>query len=215
MFDFEVLGSSVAELRVPRGGRPTVLGIHDLGRDRVDDGRPAWGAAVTVTDRWIYVYGTSNPDPSASPGWALHVARTRPSSLLDPSGWQYWSDDGWAGDQRGLATLIPSDGGVSRVLSVFQQDGSWYAVSKRDDFVGRDLVVWKAPGPTGPFVAGPSAARIPSSDGVLQYMPLAHTHLLPKPGTVVVSWSRNVADLEEIKTDPTLYRPEFARIDLP
>ena len=58
-------------------------------------------------------------------------------------------------------------------------------------------------------------AQIPSTSSQLRYMPLAHAELLPEPGTMVVSVSRNTTEIEQIPNDPSLYRPEFLRIDLP
>lgn len=215
IFDFEILGSSVAKVHVPRGGVPRLEEVTDVGPDRVDDTRPTWGAAVALSDDWVYVYGTSVPSTTPAYGWSLHVARTRLAHLTTPARWEYWNGTAWSGSAAGLATLIPSERGVSRVLSVFERGGSWYAVSKRNDFIGTDLVIWKAPAPEGPYVAGPAVAKIPSDEGRLLYMPLAHPDLLPEPGTVVVSWSRNVTDFAAISKDPTLYRPEFARVPLP
>lgn len=214
-FDFEILGSSVAQVWVPTGGTPELLSVVDLGGDRQDDTRPVWGAAVTVTPDWVYVYGTASPTAKPLFGWDLHVARTTVENMLRPFTWDYWDGSRWTKDDSRLGTLIPADKGVSRVLSVFTRDGAWYAVSKRNDFVGRDLVIWKAPAPQGPFTAGPVVADIPSDKGVIQYMPLAHPDVVPEEGSVLVSWSRNVADLEAIAEDPSLYRPEFARVPLP
>ena len=106
---------------------------------------------------------------------------------------------------------------MSQVLSVFEQNGSWYAVSKQDEFLGDDLVIWKGTGPTGPFAPASRPVEIPSdeSTGVLRYMPLAHPQLLRRKGSVVVSYSRNNTDLEKIERDPLLYRPEFLRVRLP
>ena len=58
-------------------------------------------------------------------------------------------------------------------------------------------------------------ANLPTDDKVLQYMPLAHPDLLPEEGTVVVSWSVNAMNPRVLDKDPTLYRPEFLRINLP
>jgi hypothetical protein len=46
-------------------------------------------------------------------------------------------------------------------------------------------------------------------------MPLAHPDLLPQDGTVVVSWSNNKADPQEVLDNPLLYRPSFDRVQLP
>ncbi|MDN5745262.1 MAG: hypothetical protein L0H31_09085 [Nocardioidaceae bacterium] len=110
-----------------------------------------------------------------------------------------------------------ADGGTSQTLSVFKQDGTWYALSKQDAFLGTDLVVWTAPSAHGPFSAAKPLARLPSDTvrGNLRYMPLAHPGLLPKPGTMVVSYSRNRTDVQDVITNPLLYRPRFLRVELP
>ena len=219
LFDFVVLGPAVAELKVPVGGDPVLIGVKDVLPDDPSRKRPMWGAAIAVREigrvPWVYLYGTANPEKPLVFGSSLHLARTRISEVTSPSRWQYWDGRRWQDRADRAAVLIPAAGGVSAVLSVFEKDGSWYAVSKRDEVVGTDLVVWKAPAPTGPFVASPPAARIPSTGGVLRYMPLAHPDLLPRPGHVVVSYSRNVTNIARIGDDPDLYRPRFLEIPLP
>lgn len=212
-WDFDILGTSLAEFWVPRGGTPELEKVVDVG-GRATDETPTWGVSVAVSEPWIHVYGTSRPSPDST-GWALHVARTRLSDITRPDAWQYWDGRRWSGAPATPAAIIPADGGVSRVLSVFRRGGDWYAVSKRDDFLGSDLVIWKASTPRGPFHATPPVKQIPSTPDQLQYMALAHPHLLARAGTVVVSWSRNGGGLDEIRADPTRYRPVFARVPLP
>jgi hypothetical protein len=83
--------------------------------------------------------------------------------------------------------------------------------------LGTDLTIWSAPAPTGPFSVASTVAEIPSdaATGTLQYMPLANPALLPEPGSVVVSYSRNNTDLGVVLDDPRLYRPRFLRVPLP
>ncbi len=213
MWDFEVAGSAVAVFEVPTGGTPELLEVRDVA-DHVTDDRPAWGVSVAVVDDWVHLYGTARPTPTST-GWSLHVARTRVDDLTEPDEWQYWNGRNWHGGPADAAAVIPAEHGVSRVLSVFRRDGAWYAVSKRDDFIGTDLVIWKGSSPHGPFEAFPPVLQIPSTSDRLRYMALAHPHLLPEPGSVVVSWSRNGGDLAAIRSDPTRYRPVFARVPLP
>ncbi len=212
-WDFTILGSALAEFWVPTGGTPELVQVVDVG-GRARDDRPTWGVSVVVNDPWIHVYGTSRPSPDST-GWALHVARLRLPDITRPERWQYWDGRRWGADPNATAAVIPADGGVSRVLSVFQRGRHWYAVSKRGDFLGTDLVIWKADAPQGPFLAGPPVKQIPSTPDHLQYMALAHPHLLPEPGSIVVSWSRNGGGLDAIRADPTRYRPVFARVPLP
>ncbi len=217
VFDFEILGPSYALFSVKPGEAPRLLLVSDRGPDDPDPSKPLWGAAVEEAGGWLYVYGTANPDPKTVFGRSLRVARVRPEEVGEPQRWQYWDGTTWQADESRAVELIGAVGGVSQVLSVFHRGNDWYAVSKRDELLGTDLVIWKAPGPTGPFVAGPPVASIPSnsSDGLLRYMPLAHPDLLPSPDRVVVSYSRNVSDLNRLLENPHLYRPEFLQVPLP
>ncbi|QCC78246.1 DUF4185 domain-containing protein [Nocardioides daphniae] len=170
---------------------------------------------MEVTGDQVYVYGTSTPGGDYVFGYSLHVARTTVDDYLDESSWEYFDGRSWVRDPTQVADLIPAATGVSRVLSVFEQDGSWYAVSKQYEFIGTEMVIWKADSPTGPFVSTGPVAEIPSGQEVFQYMPLAHPDLLPRKGTVVVSWSVNAMDLEVVEQNPRLYRPRFRRVTLP
>ncbi|MCL3818523.1 DUF4185 domain-containing protein [Aeromicrobium wangtongii] len=214
---FKNLGSSIALFVVPRGRTPQLLDVRDLGPDSADASRPAWGAATAVDDGWIYLYGTAQPDKELVFGFSLQVARVRPDDLLDASRWRYWDGRRWQSRASSAAELIGAEGGVSQTLSVFEQDGRWYAVSKRDEFLGTDLVVWSAPAPTGPFTASAPVAQIPSDEdtGQLRYMRLAHPDLLPEKGSVIVSYSQNQTDVSKVVKDPFLYRPRFLRVPLP
>lgn len=217
VFDFEVLGPALALFDVPEGGPPDLMFVRDLGPDGTDPARPMWGAAIETTPDAVYIYGTSRPGGENTFGLALQVARAPITDVANQSAWRYWDGRRWQADAARAAVLVPAQGGVSQVLSVFHRDGSWYAVSKRDDYLGKDLVIWKAPAPTGPFVASAPLADIPSDseNGLLRYLPLAHPDLLPDDDSVVVSYSRNVADLRRLRENPTLYRPRFLRVPLP
>lgn len=216
MWDYRILGSSVARFEVPPDGLPELRGVVDVGADNPADLTvPLWGAAVEVVDDWVYVYATATPDDPWVFGYSLHVARTRVDSYLDLTTWRYWDGREWVRERDAAVPIIPADNGVSRVLTVFRQGAAWYAVSKRNEFFGDELVIWKAWEPTGPFTPGPPVASIPSDDDVMRYMPLAHPDLLPEPGTVVVSWSNNLADPERLLREPMRYRPRFLRVPLP
>ena len=216
-FSFENLGTSIAVFVVRVGGTPQLIAQRDIGPDSTDRSRPAWGAATVVRDGWVYLYGTASPGKDSAFGFSLRVARLRPDDLLDPSRWWYWSGRAWVTDSTKATELIRAQGGVSQTLSVFERDGTWYALSKRDDFLGSDLAVWCAPAPTGPFDGGRTLAQLPSDTvtGELRYMPLAHPDLLPQQGTMVVSYSRNNTDTGAVARNPLLYRPQFLRVDLP
>lgn len=218
IFDFDILGPALAVFDVSPGATPQLRKLVDVGPDRIDPARPMWGAAVAVDGGWAYIYGTARPPDAVTGGFSLRVARARTTarSLTDAHHWQYWTGREWSRHPQRAAELIPSQGGVSQTLSVFPRGRSWFAVSKRDEVLGTDLTIWRAPAPTGPFVAEPAVAQIPSDavTGTLRYMPLAHPELLPRPGTVVVSYSENNTDFTVVTEDPRRYRPRFLRIPL-
>jgi hypothetical protein len=176
-----------------------------------------WGAAAVVDRGWVYLYGTSRPAGADFNGFALRVARTKPETVEDPNAWTYWNGHDWAKEEKSAVELIGYKGGVSQTLSVFRVGRTWYALSKKDEVLGTDLTIWTAPAPTGPFVASPPSAAIPSDSvtGTLRYMPLAHPDLLPEPGTVVVSYSVNNTNFKVVQDDPRRYRPHFLRVSLP
>lgn len=217
-FGFENLGPAVATFVVPAGGTPQLVGTTDVGPDDADTTRPMWGAATTIVDGWLYLWGTARPaDPAPGTGFSLRVARTRPADVTDPATWTYWDGTAWGRDPAAAAELVDATAGTSQTLSVFERDGTWYAVSKRGEVLGSDLVVWTAPAPGGPFTAGPPVEDLPSDpdSGLLRYMPLAHPDLLPEDGSVVVSYSQNSTDVGAVLEDPLLYRPRFIRVPLP
>lgn len=218
-FDFENLGLSVAVFVVTRGGTPQLIEQRDLGADLTGRDQPTWGAATALTtgsDGWLYVYGTATPGSDQAWGYSLRVARVRPDALLHLDAWRYWDGSGWSSQARDAAELIAARDGVSQTLSVFEQQGRWYALSKRNDLLGSDITVWTASGPTGPWSGGTAVSSIPQGGtGQIRYMPLAHPTLFPEPGTVVASYSTNDTDSTKVAADPLRYRPHFVRVTLP
>jgi hypothetical protein len=214
---FENLGPAIALFVVSHGGTPQLMALRDVGPDSADITRPTWGAAAALDGGWLYLYGTANPREPYVFGFSLRVARVRPEDVLRLSAWEYWNGFAWVTDPAAAQELIPAPGGTSQTLSVFEEAGTWYALSKRDEYLGHDIVVWRAPTPWGPFDGGTTVAPLPSDParGRLRYMPLAHPDLLPRPGTVVVSYSRNTTAVGRIAGNPLLYRQRFLRVKLP
>ena len=135
-FAFESLGSSMAVFVVLRGGTPQLVAQQDVGPDDKDTARPQWGAAAAVHGGWVYLYGTARPQEQGVFGFSLRVARARPDHILERTSWQFWDGSRWQAKADQAKELIAADQGVSQTLSVFPRNGRWYAVSKRDEFLG-------------------------------------------------------------------------------
>lgn len=213
-FGFENLGPALAVFRVDPGRAPVLQRVADIGEDDPSTSRPVWGAGATIDDGTVYLYGTSRVEGGGF-GWAMSVAKVKLTEISNLSRWRYFDGTRWQSKPQKAAKLIAQDGGVSQTPSVFKQGDTWYVISKQSDFVGTDLVAWTAPSPAGPFTAQPPLAKIPSTEHVLRYSPMAHPELLPKANTMVVSISRNSEDPAAIAARPELYRPEFIRVRLP
>lgn len=215
-WDFAVVGASAARFEVPANGVPELIAVADIGTDDPDPAKPLWSAAATLTDDGtVYLYGTATPGTEMVFGYSLQVARTTVDGLARPETWEYWDGSGWSSDPSTAEILVPAESGVSRALTVFERDGTWYAVSKRHDFLGSDLVIWKAPAPTGPFDDGTPVAELPTDEHWMTYLALAHPELLTDEDSVVVSWSVNSMDPSVVAADPTAYRPRYLQVPLP
>jgi hypothetical protein len=216
-FDFASLGPALAAFVVRAGDTPQLIATKDLGADDDDPTRPVWGAALAADEGWLYAYGTARSAEAGVFGHSLHVSRVRPDDVLDVSRWTYWDGSTWQRRADRAATLVAAQGGVSQTLSVFEMDGTWYALSKRDGDLGDQLAFWTAPEPTGPFTPTDPVATVPTDTaaGLVTYMPLAHPQMLPRDGSVVASYSRNNVDFAKILADPRRYRPKFIRVSIP
>lgn len=216
--DFSNLGSSIATFSVMPGQEVQFDGVTDMGPDATSRKSVTWGAASWLDeDGWLYIFGTSNPEQDLIFGWAVRVARARPDTVSDVATWTYWDGSEWIGDASRAVEVIGADGGPSQTLSLFRQGQTWFVLSKKDEYLGTDLIVWSGPSPVGPFTPSESLASIPSDlgHGIYRYMPLAHPELLTQDGTMVVSVSRNSGEWWRIFQNPIAYRPEFLRIALP
>lgn len=209
---FTLLGATVTRFVVPDGGAPRRLSTVQVTADVRDAGHITWGTAAVPADGWLYVYGTRVV--AGSLGREAYVARTRPDDLDDVSTWRFAGPGGWGAAAR-AAPVVSAAPGTSHIVSVFHQGGAWYLVSKAGGDLGDDVGVWKAAGPTGPFVLRARSRHPYEVTGhQVRYMPLAHPQY-DAGGRTVVSMSRNITAGGGVAADHSLGRPEFFTITLP
>jgi len=216
---FQTLGTSLVTFEVPTNRMPKVVDRQPLAPDPEDWRTPNWGAAMWDHDGRTYVFGTASNETKTTAGWSLHVARTDPENLGDMDTWEYWDGSQWVADPPSASAseashLIPADKGVSHVLSVFERDGSWYALSKEGDYTGDRLAVWKADAVTGRWEKH-IGQSLENTNGIQRYTPLAHPDFRTLSGELLISWSESPEDQGRYYTNPELYRPEFDEITLP
>lgn len=216
---FETVGPGLAVFDVPTNRMPRLVSQVDIGPDRDDPTHPTWGAAMWEADGYIYLFGTASNAEKSTFGWSLHVARTRPIGITNPSAWEYWDGTSWVSGRSSAATteggtLIPAADGVSHNLSVIQRGGSWYAITKQGDYFGTRLAIWKAPSVTGPWTRH-DAGSLANDSALRRYTPLAHPDFPTSSGRLLVSYSQGPQTSKPFFSNPELYRPQFIEVALP
>jgi hypothetical protein len=195
--DFRQVGGLIAvydldDLSVPR---TMVFDVPDIG------GNPfGWGALVD--DGFVYAYAHEEPT-------GTFVARFAVDAVSDPEQWTFWDGSEWVTDHDRAVPVI-----ARRTRIVADGDG----------FVGfsvpvfeRDLEVWRAPTPEGPWVrelvvdveaggADPDPA-VPS----WIYEPLV---IGPVSDTVTVAVNYLPVDPSLIPGQVALYGPRFVEVPL-
>ncbi len=213
-FDFTYLGTSAAVFSVQPDQAPQLATVLEVTPDDADVHQVNWGAAAAVYAPWIYLYGTRSTEGAF--GRELYVSRISTKDPADLARWQFWDGSGWQRDQRAAAAILPAEGGVSQTLSVDRIDGQFVAVSKRDGDLGNFVYTWTSETPYGPWTPKSGVPAPSGSDsGDLQYAPLAHPEISLADGKLLVSVSRNTADLERLLETPEVGRPTFDEVDRP
>ncbi|MPQ98380.1 DUF4185 domain-containing protein [Modestobacter sp. I12A-02628] len=214
--DFHFRGTSASVFTVTAGGAPQLREVVEITPDDEDATQVNWGAAATVDDGWLYVFGTRLTGERLQFGRELHVARVPIGTPTERSAWEFWDGRDWQDDAERSAVVIGASGGVSQLLSVDVIDGQFVAVSKRDGDLGDFVYSWTATSPVGPWTAQRGLSAPAGYDvGRLTYSPLAHPDVELASGRLLVSVSRNSTSYDSLVADPRIGRPTFAEIPRP
>jgi Domain of unknown function (DUF5005)/Domain of unknown function (DUF4185) len=178
---------------------PETLVIEDQKRLFVDP-TISWGAAVMEDDDFTYVYGVESDDT----GKRLFVART---NAILTAAWEYYSGTEWSPDP---ATANPVFEGVSEQFSIFK-DGDTYYFLTQNNFFGKEIYLYTASAPEGPFDDKRTAYCTPETgDDIFTYNAFAHPHVYQD--SLLVSYNVNSFDYTDILKSADNYRPYFVRI---
>jgi hypothetical protein len=165
----------------------------------------AWGAAVTETVEWTYVYGV---EEQGNDKYA-HVARAHAGNL--GGAWEFWDGSAWTPDAGRSARVLS---GVSNGFSVVP-DGGGYALVTQQLGLGRDIHVHRAPSPEGPWAASQTIATVPDRGaGRFTYNAVLHPEF-GSDGGLLLSYNVNSEIAGETQRDGSVYRPGFMRVTLP
>jgi hypothetical protein len=215
-FDFEERGTTVAIFTVGADGVPRVTELTELTPDIPDVSSVHWGAASAHDGDWVYLYGTRNTGEAQVYGRELYVARLPLAEVSNGAAMQFWDGTAWLPDSSRAAPVLNAVEGTSQRLSVDLVDGQWVALSKLGGDFADDVAVWTSDQPAGPFTPT-TVLSVPFGwdTGIISYMPLAHPDVVTEPGSMLISYSRNVTDFSLLFKQPELGLPRFAQVPRP
>ena len=212
-FGFTFLGTSVAAFSVEEGKAPQLVKVVDITPDSRDQDQVNWGSAATIHGEWLYVYGTRLTGRQYDFGRELYVARAPAADPGRKKDWRFWDGTQWQPKVGRAKLVLPSDGGVSQVLSVDHVGDRFVAVSKLNGDIANFVYKWTAPQAFGPWrpVKELKAPGGFDSDSY-EYAPLAHPEVSLASGRLLVSISRNTSDFQHLIDDPEVGRPLFVEL---
>lgn len=200
-FDFEFLGSALAELDalVPR---PTVAGRLPFGNF------VQWGSAIVERAGQSFVFGSAI-DPATG---RRHAYLARATRLDEPETWRFWVGGWWS---RSWEEAEPVTSDVGTAFGVQRHAGRWVMVTVDcSDPFSSDVVMRESEALYGPWSAprylftAPEPVENPDR---FVYDARVHPHLAA-PGELLVSYNVNSTDQAVLFGDARVYRPRFVSV---
>lgn len=201
-FDFAWVGNALATLSLP-----------DLSLESIDPvpsaGGVAWGAALTETPRYTYIYGTEDLGLEKH----MHLARVRRGQVSQTDTWEYRTAQGWSRDPADSDRLLT---GVGNEYSVTKVRGGYMLVTMNTlEIFSRELVAYFSCDPEGPWEGRTVLYETPETGGnVFTYNAHAHPQFT-RGGEVLISYNSNSFAFEDLFANADLYRPHFIRVRVP
>jgi hypothetical protein len=160
----------------------------------------SWGAAIMEDLTFTYVYGVQSDDQ----GKRLFVARTNADLSAT---WEYYAGAEWSADPAEATSVFD---GVSEQFSVFKYADTYYLLTQ-DNFFGKEINLYTASLPEGPFADKRISYCTPETGGdIFTYNAFAHPHVYQD--SLLVSYNVNSFDYTDILESADNYRPYFVRI---
>jgi hypothetical protein len=196
-----------------------------LGIERLSDvGGVSWSSWVLVEGGYTYIYGVEDEHTVRY----MHIARVRGTNLMAP--WSYFDGSGWSPDPSRSIRVMK---GVDTAYSVVRMDGVYVLVTRSTipSVFSNDIDAYFGCSPTGPFLDRMLLYRAPQAlGGSFVYNAVVHQGLLGAPGVVgasrprasgkspavlVVGYSVDPANTNELFEDVASYRPSYIEATLP
>jgi hypothetical protein len=174
-----------------------------------------FGAAIFVNtksvvtknaDGYVYVYGVKGKSKS------LIAARVKIDNFESFEKWRFWDGRKWVPQMQQVYPIVS---GVSDELSLSPLKDGRYLLIYQKGGMGSMIEMRIGASPVGPFGPVINVFDCPESrenNHYFAYNAKAHPSL-SKEGELLISYNVNSFNFwEEIKTNPTLYRPRFIKL---
>jgi hypothetical protein len=127
-----------------------------------DDSPDLYGFSIESDAEWTYFFAQCHRQFGFDPyifGVLAHdrscadrvtVARVPRGQLFEP--YRYWNGLDWVADKTHAVPIIDQSGRFASPTQFLFRNNHWTAVTKLDDWWGKDIVVEQARRPTGPFL---------------------------------------------------------------
>jgi hypothetical protein len=200
---------------------PTDLTVVDFRPAPDPSERPLYGFSITSDDAFTYLYGHCYRQ-FADPGYLglhdtgcgpnMYVARV-PLGRIDLAP-EYWNGVSWTGDRSDAAPIV-SRFALANPMQVRRLGQLFVAVTKRDDWWGRSLLIDVASTAHGPWTTVVSIEPSTRCERCVTYAP----HLLPwtdSDGSLLILISHNAWDMSaDAFSNPNLYQSQVIAVDVP
>ncbi|MCA1840297.1 MAG: DUF4185 domain-containing protein [Actinomycetota bacterium] len=203
-FEFQQIGVDVATFSLPSMQLDGITPLPLAFVPGSNQGPVAYGNAILEADDYTYIYGVEDLHLDKF----LHIARAARGNVM--GSWEYFDGEGWSSNPIAAARLLS---GVANELSIVKA-GSSFRLITQDHAIGKDILMFTAAAPEGPWLSPEVVYSTPETAGnVFTYNAKEHPEL-DTPGKIVISYNVNSSDTNDVYADVDNYRPRFVDIYL-
>lgn len=189
-FDWTPLGSYLAIVDVPWGGKPIFRKYVLTPSSGQGDEAVQWYGGLAICGSTVYLHGVRDRADDFHIRDGGYVARAPLYTLGQLAGWRYWTGSGWSADPAAAAATIPADGagGTESGYTLHRRpDGSWQVTTRQYGGVGDHLGRYVGASPWGPWKPFEPLLAVSAGEG---YLTGAVSGVLLASGRLLVQWSR-------------------------
>ncbi|MEQ9423511.1 MAG: DUF5005 domain-containing protein [Cyclobacteriaceae bacterium] len=169
---------------------------------RIIDPTIAFGSCVVEDEDYIYIYGAERSGLNKF----ANVARAADGDIRNE--WEYFNGSEWVSD---ISESLGVVNDVSEQFAVFKEGEKFYLVTHHHIF-GKEIFMWDAPSPEGPWGNQRTIYCTPESEGDRwTYNSFVHPQFTEN-GEILISYNINSFNFGDLFRNADYYRPYFIRV---